>query len=771
MPWPKPTDPISHVDPASPAKHTIVALRVLIAVAALAFGIGLWQRTAGRQVGNGNGVILRTAAVTPRTKAPPKDPAEPGLMVSFFALGDAAHALDSRVDRLPALNVPQGSAVSAMVGPGAFHATIEGHINVRLRDTYTFTAAGSGKLKLMVNGELALEGNGEDFSSAAGKPVQLNKGKNHFVLEYDSPTQGDANYRIYWSTSEFPAEPVPPTVLTHNPNLVGLAPALLARRGRELFGQLRCANCHTPGEALAGAIARERSSPPTVEHFNSSPGLMPELAMDAPALDGIGTRVNEAWLAYWISKPRRLNPESQMPQVLHEAQAAGDGLSVEAKALDIAAYLATLTSGSAVSRRPESTEELVAAGGRLFAHLRCAACHTLPELEFDTETHRVPLAYVKAKYKPGALWGFLKDPQAHYAWERMPNFKLSDLEADRLTAFLLSREQKTMEIPAGSAKGDAARGEGLVASSGCLNCHTLGKMGSSLKAAPLAKLSGETSQRGCLAATPPGAAPDFHFASEQRQALTAFVSGDHSSLGRENLGEFAQRQVSALRCVNCHTRDNQDDLYTQVENEVQGLVQDGVEDEPEGTEDEKIAPDQTIPMLTWTGEKLRPEWIARLLSGKLDYRLRPWLRPRMPAFAARAVYLAHGLPLQHGFGPAAAGDPAPDAALAAIGKKLVGKEGGFACISCHGVGSMKPVGVFEAPGINFKFTKERITHHYYTRWVYNPMRIHRESKMPTFADSTGQTSLKETLGGDARKQYEAIWNYLRAGRKIEPPEN
>ena len=61
---------------------------------------------------------------------------------------------------------------------------------------------------------------------------------------------------------------------------------------------------------------------------------------------------------------------------------------------------------------------------------------------------------------------------------------------------------------------------------------------------------------------------------------------------------------------------------------MQGLIQDGVEDEPEGTEDEKIAPDQTIPMLTWTGEKLRPEWTARLLSGKLDYRLRPWLRAR-----------------------------------------------------------------------------------------------------------------------------------------------
>jgi len=29
-----------------------------------------------------------------------------------------------------------------------------------------------------------------------------------------------------------------------------------------------------------------------------------------------------------------------------------------------------------------------------------------------------------------------ENPQQHYAWIRMPNFKLSDLEAQRLTAFL-----------------------------------------------------------------------------------------------------------------------------------------------------------------------------------------------------------------------------------------------------------------------------------------------------------------------------------------------
>ena len=56
--------------------------------------------------------------------------------------------------------------------------------------------------------------------------------------------------------------------------------------------------------------------------------------------------------------------------------------------------------------------------------------------------------------------------------------------------------------------------------------------------------------------------------------------------------------------------------------------------------------------------------------------------------------------------------------------------------------------------------------HYYDRWVIAPMRIHKETKMPSFADQEGKTSIREIYDGDARKQYDAIWHYLLAGEKI-----
>jgi hypothetical protein len=84
---------------------------------------------------------------------------------------------------------------------------------------------------------------------------------------------------------------------------------------------------------------------------------------------------------------------------------------------------------------------------------------------------------------------------------------------------------------------------------------------------------------------------------------------------------------------------------------------------------------------------------------------------------------------------------------------------------------MKPTSVFEAPGMNFMYVEQRLRKHYYDRWVIAPMRVHKETKMPAFADQEGKTSIVEFYDGDARKQYDAIWHYLLAGEKIRPPEN
>jgi hypothetical protein len=92
---------------------------------------------------------------------------------------------------------------------------------------------------------------------------------------------------------------------------------------------------------------------------------------------------------------------------------------------------------------------------------------------------------------------------------------------------------------------------------------------------------------------------------------------------------------------------------------------------------------------------------------------------------------------------------------------LIGENGGFNCINCHALGGRPATAPFEAPAPNFASTTKRLRKHYFDRWVYNPQRIDPETKMPKFAGDDGKTPLTDILEGDARKQFGAIWGYLR----------
>ena len=163
--------------------------------------------------------------------------------------------------------------------------------------------------------------------------------------------------------------------------------------------------------------------------------------------------------------------------------------------------------------------------------------------------------------------------------------------------------------------------------------------------------------------------------------------------------------------------------------------------------------------------------MEEFIAGKTGYELRPWLRARMPGFPTRAKFIARGLATQHGFLPVEEKHGEPDLEMAKNGMKLVGSAGGFQCVACHGVGEMQATSVFEAPAPNFKYSEQRLRKHFYDRWVIAPMRIHKETKMPAFADQEGKTSITDIYDGDARKQYDAIWHYLLSGEEIRPPEN
>src|SRR5688572_11376869 len=85
--------------------------------------------------------------------------AKAGLLVTFEAGG----VKDVRVARLAALYVPEKAAASPFIGPGAFRATFTGNLEMKIRDELSFSLAGRGNAKLMINGQKILELSGDSW--------------------------------------------------------------------------------------------------------------------------------------------------------------------------------------------------------------------------------------------------------------------------------------------------------------------------------------------------------------------------------------------------------------------------------------------------------------------------------------------------------------------------------------------------------------------------------------------------------------------------------
>ena len=626
----------------------------------------------------------------------------PGLKLSL----KSADASDSRVARLVALRSSQTEAISPFLGPGPFTATYSGTLILDRRSRLIFSATGHGKLKLTVDGEVLLEGEG-DLSALTMEQERINKGDRPFLLEYSSPADGNGNLRLYWQERSFDVEPVPPHVFSHVPD-AELAESAARRQGRKLIGDHHCTKCHSAANSA-----------------------MPELKRDTPDLSGVGGRLNTDWMAAWLRSPHRLRRQATMPDL---------GLGDQGAA-DIAAYLSTL------GEAPAKLSGDVKKGGEHFAALGCIGCHQRPDAA-NSDDDRLLLNQVAHKWKPGALVAFLQQPNAHYQWIAMPNFKLSKKEAADISAFLLSKANGP--APEG-ANGDAGRGEKLAKEVGCASCHAM-PVPSALKAADFASVTATWKEKGCVADSEAarGRAPNYSFSDAQRSALKTAWPSLASSLQRHAPAESATRIMSSLNCVACHQLDNVGDAWSAHIAEVDDL---------KSHKEAHLA--QNRPHLTWAGDKLKENWLSALLRGDVSYETRPWLAARMPAFPAYANLLANGLAAENGvrddidYGKSEWVDP---------GKTLAGVGAGFACITCHAVGDQKAVAEFEAGAVNLLHAAERLRGEFYRRWMRNPQRIDPITTMPRFGGEDGTTALTETLDGHADHQFEAIWAYLQSLR-------
>lgn len=637
-------------------------------------------------------------------------------------------ATDTRIDRFPALALTATEPVTPFLSPGKFQATWKGKIAVPHRLRLVFSFEGEGKAVLKIAGKEVLTREGK-LDGEASKSTRLNQGEHDFELVYDSLPDGAASFRIFWEEPSFPRQSIPASAFkAEKTEAVTLGE--LQRHGRHLFAVQSCAKCH----------------------LATLPVTMPEFGDVAPLLagTGVGERLTEEWLRRWLAEPHAIKPNTHMPDLVDASTEEG-----RQQVSDLAAYLASEKLGMPAGAPVD--EKLSQAGGAHFHELGCVACHNPPDKEGGDPT-RVPLNNVASKYLPGALVTFLKDPAALHTGAKMPNFRLSDEEANSIAAFLtVSSKGKETKLDMKFPTGDAARGKELAAAMQCGTCHP-GIITDPTKA-PLALdavFKKDWTASGCVAPEDKRGKtiPHLNITDKDREALVAFQKSGPESLARDTPSEYVTRQVEALRCTSCHAMDGIQPLLNGYHKETEALVAHitGVH--------ERV--DQTRPQLTYTGEMLYTTAIEEMIAGTSKTPVRPWLAMRMPSFTTRAKGLAEGFSKLHGLSPNKPSLVSVDVAMAAIGKDLAGTAG-FGCTTCHGVGDLKPTAAFEVEGVNFKLVPDRIREEYYHRWMDNPQTTIPGTKMPRYSKD-GKSQRTDVLDGDAKKQFDAIWQYIHSAK-------
>jgi hypothetical protein len=114
---------------------------------------------------------------------------------------------------------------------------------------------------------------------------------------------------------------------------------------------------------------------------------------------------------------------------------------------------------------------------------------------------------------------------------------------------------------------------------------------------------------------------------------------------------------------------------------------------------------------------------------------------------------------------------ATDPAMIEAGRQLTLKGTGLDCRQCHSLTDVTEKQENNAQGISFLHTAERMRYDYYRRWMIDPLRIDPQSKMLRFSLDRRHTAATGILDGDARRQFDALWQYIQSVPGLARPDS
>jgi mono/diheme cytochrome c family protein len=294
----------------------------------------------------------------------------------------------------------------------------------------------------------------------------------------------------------------------------------------------------------------------------------------------------------------------------------------------------------------------------------------------------------------------------------------------------------------------AAKGRALYAELNCAVCHE-----AKTPANPPPPLSAMRAGGGCLAEKPAPKTPDYHLDATRRNALRAAIASlNRAELPSPTSQQRVEHAMATFNCMACHARDgiggvtaDRDHFFT---SNVDDLGDEG----------------RLPPQLDGVGDKLRPEWLGKVLEQGSS--VRTYMNTRMPQFGA--VNVRHLADLFVALDRHALAIPSVPDTLDAqrdAGRTLVGTNG-LSCIVCHRF-NRQPAQTMQITDLTT--ATERLNEDWFRRFLLDPNRFHPGTRMPALWPD-GQSPMPRLLGGNTDRQQAAIWTYLAEGSRAKFPE-
>ena len=508
------------------------------------------------------------------------------------------------------------------------------------------------------------------------------------------------------------------------PGLSNKHPLTEPQVGQLLMEELRCAACHS---------RKEVSQP---------------LERIAPDLADVGARVDPKFIQRFIASPSAAHAGSAMPDML-----AGEPADQRDKIAEAITHFLVAQSPRKFEHQPIGKQE-PAAGKALFHTIGCVACHS-PRDDGDKELSHdgvVELGHVPSKYNLASLGDFLFQPVRVRPSGRMPDMKLTPVEAKAIAGYLLG----TAEMKAAALQPQeklVALGKEHFQRLNCAACHKLGDLPA---AKPIAALEGSDVTRGCLSEAP-GKAPRFNLSKEQTKAIRSALAKKADPVSDK---ERLAATLTTFNCIGCHVRDD----YGGVPADLNGLF---------GSSEKDLGDEGRIPPpLTLVGAKLQKVTMKKVLFDGDS--VRPYMATRMPQFGETNLRhlpdlfsrldtvknIEFSLPRTEGRNQK---ERDQDKEMRTAGRELVG-DAGLSCIACHSFNGKTP----SKQGIDMLTFNQRLQPSWFYHFVRDPNAFRPRTVMPT-AWPGGQAAHKKILNGDTDRQIEAIWHYLSLGTSAQDP--